>query len=77
MKSLKRKSRFRSPYNLRSTRQRVMSDIGAKQIDSLSYHSNSQPMCSIDEQISYLKRLPLDKKYIDMMMMELKKKYDV
>ena len=77
MKSLKRKSRFRSPYNLRSTRQRVMSDIGAKQVGSLSYHSNSQPMTSIHEQISYLKRLPLDEKDLDMMMMELKKKSDV
>ena len=54
-----------------------MSDIGAKQVGSLSYHSNSQPMTSIHEQISYLKRLPLDEKDLDMMMMELKKKSDV
>lgn len=76
MKSLKRKARFRTPYNLRSTRQRVMTDLGAKQVSSLSYHSSSNPIQTIEEQIAYLRRLPLDDATLNQMMMELKKKYD-
>lgn len=72
MNSLKRKARFRTPYKLRSTRQRVMKDIGAKQVTSLSYHSSSNPIETIGEQIAYLRRLALCEADLNSMMLELK-----
>lgn len=70
--SRKRHARFRSPYNLRSTRRRTMDDIGAKQVGKLSYHSNEMKIESIDEQVAYLRRLPLSEEDLNQMMMEIK-----